>query len=191
MFIQTETTPNPLSLKFLPGKEVSPKSPINFTSKEDAIISPLAKALFLNPHVVSVFFGKDFITITKSENAEWEVIKPEILLTMMEHFTSGAPLIVETDGEHQDTKVLETDSEIVAQIKEIIEHRVRPAVAQDGGDIIFHSFENGIVKLELHGSCSGCPSSTITLKNGIENMLKHYVPEVESVEAIDNHEKEY
>jgi Fe-S cluster biogenesis protein NfuA len=184
MFIQTEPTPNPLSLKFLPGKEVNPDAPINFTSREDCEISPLAKALFHNVNVTGVFFGKDFITITKSENADWNVLKPDILLTMMEHFTSGAPLILKSDGVHKDTEILETDSDVVAQIKEIIEHRVRPAVAQDGGDITFHSFENGIVKLKLQGSCSGCPSSSVTLKNGIESMLRHYVPEVESVEAV-------
>jgi Fe-S cluster biogenesis protein NfuA len=189
MFIQTEVTPNPLSMKFLPGREVNPKAPINFTSPEDCAISPLAKALFLNVNVTGVFFGKDFITVTKSENANWDVIKPDILLTMMEHFTSGAPLILESDGSHKDTEILETDSDIVAQIKEIIEHRVRPAVAQDGGDITFHSFENGVVKLKLQGSCSGCPSSSVTLKNGIENMLKHYVPEVESVEAVNDYEE--
>ncbi len=188
MFIQTETTPNPLSLKFLPGKDVSPKAPVNFTSLAECTTSILAKALFDNGCITGVFFGKDFITITKNKHVTWEVIKPEILLTIMEHFSSGAPVFIENNNKHKNAAVVENDSEIVTQIKEIIEHRVRPAVAQDGGDIIFHSFENGIVKLELHGSCSGCPSSSITLKNGIENMLKHYVPEIEAVEAINSKE---
>lgn len=185
MFIQTQSTPNPLSLKFLPGQEVS-SSPVSFSEAEDSHTSPLAKALFKITDIVGVFYGKDFITITKSETSSWDVLKPEILLTIMEHFDSGAPLFIETNKEHKDTEVLTTDSDIVAQIKEIIEHRVRPAVAGDGGDIIFHSFEDGVVKLELHGACQGCPSSSITLKNGIESMLKHYVPEVESVEAVNN-----
>lgn len=188
MFIQTEATPNPLSLKFIPGSDVSTKA-VNFTNEFDAACSPLAAALLKIPGVVSVFYGQDFITVSKDESTAWEVMKPEILLTMMEHFTSQAPLFIENAELHKDTEILDTDSDIVAQIKEIIEHRVRPAVANDGGDIIFHSFENGIVRLEMHGACSGCPSSTITLKNGIENMLKHYVPEVESVEAVNGLEE--
>ena len=183
MFIQTEETPNPDSLKFLPGIEVSPKRLVNFNSKEDCNISPLAKSLFDIKYVTSVFFGKDFIAVNKQKDKDWEVIKPEILLTIMEHFSANLPVF-----NAQDVKSAKDDSEddeITKQIKEIIEHRVRPAVAQDGGDIIFHSFESGIVKLELHGACSGCPSASITLKNGIENMLKHYVPEVSAVEAVN------
>ena len=181
MFIQTEETPNPNSIKFIPGVEVSP-APMNFTSVKDCASSPLAEILFKLEYISGVFLGLDFITITKKPETEWSIIKPEILLLLMEYFSSGKKAVL---SENQSTTTeSSTDSNIVAQIKEIIEHKVRPAVAQDGGDIIFHSFENGIVKLELHGACSGCPSSTITLKNGIENMLKHYVPEVESVEAV-------
>lgn len=189
MFIQTESTPNPLSLKFLPGQPVSKKA-FNFTTQQEAAISPLAQALLKIKGVTSVFYGTDFITVSKDGIDEWDVLKPDILLTLTEHFSSAAPLFIGNADSHKDTEILETDSKIVAEIKEIIEHRVRPAVAADGGDIIFHSFDNGVVKLELHGACSGCPSSTITLKNGIENMLKHYVPEVESVEAINEYSEE-
>jgi len=184
MFIQTEETPNPNSIKFIPGTPVSPKGPVNFSSAKDCALSPLAETLFKLNYVEGVFFGKDFVTITKDPNTNWNVIKPEILLLLMEYFSSGRPALLDEKNETVESK--EKDSDIVRQIKEIIEHKVRPAVAQDGGDIIFHSFENGIVKLELHGACSGCPSSTVTLKNGIENMLKHYVPEVIEVVAVEN-----
>lgn len=184
MFIQTEETPNPNSIKFIPGTPVSPKGPVNFSSAKDCALSPLAEALFKLNYVEGVFFGKDFVTVTKDQNTNWNVIKPEILLMLMEYFSSGRSALLDEKSETVESK--EKDSDIVRQIKEIIEHKVRPAVAQDGGDIIFHSFENGIVKLELHGACSGCPSSTITLKNGIENMLKHYVPEVIEVVAVQN-----
>jgi len=184
MIIQTEDTPNPNSIKFIPGTPVSPTGPVNFTSAKDCALSPLAEVLFKLNHIEGVFLGKDFVTITKQPDTTWNVIKPEILLLLMEYFSSGKPaLLSETAKAAEST---EKDSDIVKQIKEIIEQKVRPAVAQDGGDIIFHSFENGIVKLELHGACSGCPSSTVTLKNGIENMLKHYVPEVIEVVAVNN-----
>lgn len=183
MFIQTENTPNPNSIKFLPGKDVCPEKPMNFKSEEESTDSPLAQILFKIKHVDSVFFGKDFVTITKEESADWGKMKSEILLSLMDFFSSGNSVFTK---KKETSSTPQEDSKIVAEIKEIIEQKVRPAVAQDGGDIIFHSFEDGIVKLELHGACSGCPSSTITLKNGIENMLKHYVPEVESVEAVDS-----
>lgn len=182
MFIQTEDTPNPNSIKFIPGKDVSPDKPMNFKSSKECAESPLAEHLFTIKHVDGVFLGKDFVTITKEPSADWGLIKSEILLSLMDFFSSGKTVLLKSKIDTSSTNTAE-DSKIVAEIKEIIEHKVRPAVAQDGGDIIFHSFENGIVKLELHGACSGCPSSTVTLKNGIENMLKHYVPEVDSVEA--------
>lgn len=188
MFIQTEDTPNPNSLKFIPENEFgNDRGPINFGSLEDAEKSPLAKKLFSIEGVNGVFYGNDFITISKAEKTDWLEIKPSIMLTIMEHFSRKAPLFAdEAQTKPQgNNEIQENDSEIVKEIKEIIEHRIRPAVAQDGGDIIFHSFEDGILKLELHGACSGCPSSSVTLKNGIENMVRHYVPEVESVEAIN------
>jgi NFU1 iron-sulfur cluster scaffold homolog, mitochondrial len=184
MFIQTEDTPNPNSIKFLPGKDVCPEQPMNFKTKDDCAESPLAQQLFEINHVDGVFFGKDFVTITKEESSEWGKIKSEILLSLMDFFSAGSDVILKSKKDSTKSSDAD-DNKIVSEIKEIIEQKVRPAVAQDGGDIIFHSFQNGIVKLELHGACSGCPSSTVTLKNGIENMLKHYVPEVESVEAVD------
>jgi Fe-S cluster biogenesis protein NfuA len=184
MFIQTEETPNPASLKFIPdGQIVLEKGVVEFKSqKQAATKSPLALQLFEVKGVESMLFGRDFITVTKSENINWHDIKTEILATIMDFYVSGKPIIYEQKVEEEN---LEEESEIVKQIKELIEIKVRPAVAMDGGDIIFHSFESGIVKLQLKGSCSGCPSSTITLKNGIENMLKHYIPEVEAVEQVD------
>lgn len=187
MFIQTETTPNPNTLKFLPGQEVLGARTAFFTDRENAAQSPLASALFVLPDIRAIFYGSDFITVTKTEVASWEILKPQILTTMMEHYQSGNPLMLDEAPKTSD-KAAETYSEdqqeIVDQIKELLETRVRPAVAQDGGDIIFHSFKEGIVYLEMHGACSGCPSSTATLKSGIENMLKHYVPEVMAVEPV-------
>lgn len=182
MFIQTATTPNPSTLKFIPGREVLGSGTAQFNNIEGAKNSPLAKVLFAISGVESVFLGSDFISITKAESSSWDTLKTEILTTIMEHFVAGKA-VIETGEQSQENT--EEDSEVVKQIKELIETRVRPAVAQDGGDIIYKSFENGIVKLEMHGACSGCPSSTITLKNGIENMLKHYIPEVEAVEAAE------
>lgn len=186
MFIQTETTPNPNTLKFLPGQQVLGSKTAFFTDKENAATSPLASALFVLPDIRAIFYGSDFITVTKTELSNWEILKPQILTTMMEHYQSGNPLMLDEKpkaAEKADS-YSENEQEIVDQIKELLETRVRPAVAQDGGDIIFHSFKEGIVYLEMHGSCAGCPSSTATLKSGIENMLKHYVPEVMAVEPV-------
>lgn len=183
MFIQTEATPNPNTMKFLPGQEVLGSKTAFFTSRENAAPSPLAQALFVLPDIRAIFYGSDFVTVTKTEASSWDVLKPQILTTMIEHYQSGNPLIVEVKEKKADATVYSDDEkEIVEQIKELIETRVRPAVAQDGGDIVFQSFKEGIVYLEMHGACSGCPSSTATLKNGIENMLKHYIPEVIAVE---------
>lgn len=183
MFIQTESTPNPNTMKFLPGQAVLADKTAFFTDTENAKASPLASALFVLPDIRAVFFGSDFITVTKKEEANWDVLKPQILTTVMEHYQSGLPMMaVTTEKKATSTTYSEDEQEIVDQIIELIETRVRPAVAQDGGDIIFHSFSEGIVKLEMHGACSGCPSSTATLKSGIENMLKHYIPEVVAVE---------
>jgi Fe-S cluster biogenesis protein NfuA len=186
MFIQTESTPNPATLKFLPGRTVMGEGAVaDFPSAETAGRSPLARALFATPEVSRVFFGSDFISVTKKEG-DWKHLKPAILGTIMEHFTSGAPLMEGGAAETDDESYGDGDPEVIEQIKELIETRVRPAVAQDGGDIIFKGFDGatGIVSLHLQGSCAGCPSSTMTLKNGIENMLRHYVPEVTAVEAV-------
>ncbi|MGK0380006.1 MAG: Fe-S cluster biogenesis protein NfuA [Patiriisocius sp.] len=184
MFIQTENTPNPATLKFIPEDfEIAGINPTEFKTKEIAKgKSILANQLFLIDGVESIFLGKDFVTITKIENKDWQNIKTEILSTIMDFCLSGNPALEPLEVVENE----EEDSEVVAQIKELIETKVRPAVAMDGGDIVFRGFEDGIVKLELKGSCSGCPSSTITLKNGIESMLKHYIPEVEGVEESAN-----
>ncbi|MBK8176406.1 MAG: NifU family protein [Rhodospirillales bacterium] len=183
MFIQTELTPNPSTLKFLPGRTVMPEGTANFTALDQAISSPLASRLFAVDGVCGVFLGSDFVSVTKDSAPEWDVMKPIILAAIMDHFTSGDAIIVEgaTIGGHDGSD----DDEIVSQIKELLETRVRPAVAQDGGDIIFRSFEDGIVYLHMQGACSGCPSSTATLRNGIENMLRYYVPEVVEVRPAD------
>ena len=185
MFIQTESTPNPNTLKFLPGREVMGEGAVaDFPTAEQAARSPLATTLFAIPEVSRVFFGSDFISVTKREG-DWKHLKPAILGAVMEHFTRGLPLI-EGSPQESEESYSEEDSEVVEQIKELIETRVRPAVAADGGDIIFKGFDgdSGVVSLHLQGSCAGCPSSTMTLKNGIENMLRHYVPEVSAVEAV-------
>jgi Fe-S cluster biogenesis protein NfuA len=188
MFIQTESTPNPATLKFLPGREVMGEASVaDFATREAAERSPLARALFAQPDVTRVFFGSDFISVTKSDSADWRHMKPAILGAIMEHFTRDLPLI---DGgsveEVSDESYSEDDAEIVTQIKELLDTRVRPAVANDGGDIIFKGFDSksGLVSLHMRGSCAGCPSSTMTLKNGIENMLRHYIPEVTAVEQV-------
>jgi len=178
MFIQTEQTPNPATLKFLPGREVLSRGTADFPNSESAYRSPLAQRLFDVDGVAGVFLGSDFITITKAGDRDWYVLKPSILGVIMEHFTAGRPVLLEEAGD-AGTEV--EDDEVVAQIKELIETRVRPAVAMDGGDITFDSFEDGVVYLHMKGSCAGCPSSTATLKAGIENMLRHYVPEVVEV----------
>ncbi|MBO90055.1 MAG: NifU family protein [Rickettsiales bacterium] len=184
MFIQTEQTPNPATLKFLPGRSVMDSGTVDFTTVDEAIgCSPLAERLFSIDGVSAVFLGGDFITITKSADKEWYVMKPGILGAIMEHLTTGQPIIsnaVACDDIHIPT---DEESEVVGQIKELIETRVRPAVAQDGGDIVFQGFDEGVVFLQLRGACAGCPSSTMTLKMGIENMLKHYIPEVTEVRA--------
>jgi Fe-S cluster biogenesis protein NfuA len=184
MFIQTEQTPNPATLKFLPGRAVMTSGTANFTSEETARISPLAERLFSLPEVTGVFLGTDFVTVTKAGDGDWYQLKPAILAIIMEHFTAGRPVLVAGAAGSAAAASEEDDDEIVAQIKELLETRVRPAVAQDGGDIIFHDFEDGVVYLHMQGSCSGCPSSTATLKAGIENMLRHYVPEVVEVRAV-------
>ena len=181
MFIQTEETPNPATLKFIPGRAVMPSGTANFTQAEDAKRSPLAERLFDVEGVTGVFLAVDFVTVTKAAEREWHLMKPAVLGVIMEHFTANRPTIIEAAAASAGG---EGDSEIVTQIKELLDTRVRPAVAQDGGDIVFHGFENGVVLLEMHGSCSGCPSSTATLKMGIENMLKHYIPEVIEVRAV-------
>ena len=186
MFIQTESTPNPATLKFLPGRSVMGEGAVaDFPSAETAGRSALARALFTTPEVARVFFGSDFISVTKKDG-DWKHLKPAILGTIMEHFTSGAPLMEGSAEETDEQSYGDGDPEVIDQIKELIETRVRPAVAQDGGDIIFKGFDGatGIVSLHLQGSCAGCPSSTMTLKNGIENMLRHYVPEVTAVESV-------
>lgn len=181
MFIQTETTPNPATLKFLPGCAVTKQGTANFTSVEEAGRSPMAVRLFGIEGVTGVFLGTDFITVTKAADQEWTALKPFILSAIMEHFGSGAPVIETAEGEGE----ADTDDETTAQIKELLDTRVRPAVAQDGGDIIFRDFKNGIVYLHMQGACSGCPSSTATLKHGIENMLRYYIPAVMEVRAVD------
>jgi len=180
MFIQTEFTPNPNTMKFIPGVQVMSEGTAFYTSAAAAKHSPLAVELFKTQGVTAVFLGADFITVSCDGASDWETLRPLILPVIMDHFVAGKPVIVERAAAvaHED------ESELVKQIRELIDTRVRPAVAQDGGDIVFVSFEDGIVQLELHGACSGCPSSTATLKNGIENMLKHYVPEVIAVEAV-------
>lgn len=183
MFIQTEQTPNPATLKFLPGRAVMERGTLNVTDAEDARRSPLAARLFAVDGVAGVFLGADFISVTKGEGRDWATLKPEILGAVMEHFTSGAPALAD-DGPAEDGDA-EADDEIVAQIKDLLDTRVRPAVAQDGGDIIFRGFERGVVYLHLQGACSGCPSSTATLKMGIENLLKHFIPEVTEVRPTE------
>ena len=186
MFIQTENTPNPRTMKFIPGVEVMENGTVTFTDAEAATQSPLAEALFGINHVAGVFFGADFVTVTHDGEGEWSTLKPYILSTVMDHFISGQSLLKESQSLafEATSTAIEDDDEVVLQIKELIDTRVRPAVAEDGGDITYRAFESGVVYLELRGACSGCPSSTATLKDGIENMLKHYVPEIARVEAV-------
>ncbi|MBR9842646.1 MAG: NifU family protein [Rhodobacteraceae bacterium] len=185
MFIQTESTPNPATLKFLPGQTVLETGTADFPSSEGADASPLASRIFAVKGVSAVFFGTDFITVTKDEAVEWDHIKPSILGAIMEHFQSGQPVmagVASAASGHADHDG--PDAEIVGQIKELLDTRVRPAVAQDGGDITFHGFERGVVYLHMQGACAGCPSSTLTLKMGIENLLRHYIPEVTEVRPV-------
>jgi Fe-S cluster biogenesis protein NfuA len=185
MFIQTEQTPNPATLKFLPGRDVlgphAPGGTADFADAGQAGRSPLAQRLFEIDGITRVFLGSDFVTVSKTADLDWYVLKPSILGALMEHFTADRPVLLE--GESGPESASE-DTEIVQQIKELLDSRVRPAVAQDGGDITFESFEDGIVYLNMRGSCAGCPSSTATLKSGIENMLRHYIPEVVEVRQV-------
>lgn len=184
MFIQTEATPNPSTLKFLPGREVLAGEPRDFRDSDAAVASPLARALFDVSGVEGVFLGADFISVTK-DSAEWSHIKPAILGVIMEHFLSGRPVIADGSTEVAGEEFFEDeDSETVEVIKELLATRVRPAVAMDGGDITFKGFKEGTVYLHMQGACSGCPSSTATLKSGIENLLRHFVPGVESVQQV-------
>ncbi|SMX22773.1 NifU family protein [Boseongicola aestuarii] len=185
MFIQTESTPNPATLKFLPGQSVLEVGTADFPSAETAGSSPLATRLFGISGVSGVFFGLDFVTVTKTDETDWDHVKPAILGAIMEHFQSGQPAV--SDGSRPVSGHAEhsgEDSEIVDQIKELLDTRVRPAVAQDGGDIVFHGFDRGVVYLHMQGACAGCPSSTLTLKMGIENLLRHYIPEVVEVRPV-------
>ena len=185
MFIQTQDTPNPDTLKFIPGCTVLNEGTLHFDTKSEATPSPLALALFDMEGVKHVFFGADFISITKQAEREWHTLKPGLLGIIMEHFVAKRPVLSKSLEEIKATPADEFSDEIIDQIRDLIETRVRPAVAMDGGDIIFKSFEDGVVYLKLQGSCSGCPSATVTLKDGIENMLKHYVPEVVRVESVE------
>ena len=186
MFIQTEATPNPATLKFIPGKSVLADGTADFTDKSEALASPLASRLFDIKGVRGVFLGSDFISVTKGEE-EWQHLKPMILGAIMEHFVSGAPLVnagAEAAASDADEFFDAADAETVATIKELIETRVRPAVANDGGDITFKGFKDGVVYLNMKGACSGCPSSTATLKHGIQNLLRHFVPDVVEVRPV-------
>ncbi len=183
MFIQTESTPNPATLKFLPGQAVLGLGTADFPSVDTAEKSPLAKRIFAVAGVTAVFLGADFVTVTKAEGVDWQHIKPAILGAVMEHYQSGAAVMV---GEQVQAHTAHDgpDGDIVKQIQELLDTRVRPAVAQDGGDITFHGFDRGVVYLHMKGSCAGCPSSTLTLKMGIENLLRHYIPEVLEVRSV-------
>ncbi|XP_057212674.1 NFU1 iron-sulfur cluster scaffold homolog, mitochondrial [Triplophysa rosa] len=189
MFVQTQDTPNPNSLKFIPGRVVLESGTMDFTGPRDAYCSPLARQLFRIDGVKSVLLGPDFITITRvNGNTEWKVIKPDVFATIMDFFTSGLPVVNEADAPRADTAPSEEDDEVVAMIKELLDTRIRPTVQEDGGDILYRGFEDGIVKLKLQGACTSCPSSIITMKNGIQNMLQFYVPEVEGVEQVKDEE---
>jgi len=192
MFIETETTPNPATLKFLPGEVVMPSGTREFTSPEAAAASPLAEALFALGDVTGVLYGRDFIAVTIAPGSEWAPLKPQVLALLLDHFVAQAPLFTSAgadfvvpgeDADDIDYGDDPADAEIVEQIKDLIETRVRPAVANDGGDINYRGFREGVVYLKMQGACSGCPSSTATLKHGIESLLKHYVPEVSEVRA--------
>eukprot|EP00656_Telonema_subtile_P032363 TRINITY_DN354_c0_g2_i1.p1 TRINITY_DN354_c0_g2~~TRINITY_DN354_c0_g2_i1.p1 ORF type:complete len:243 (+),score=66.36 TRINITY_DN354_c0_g2_i1:146-874(+) len=191
LFIQTQSTPNPNSLMFQPGCTVMETGTIDFTSGTKAHSSPLARKLFRIDGVVGVFFGGDFISVTKTEATPWEALKPQVFASVEEFFASGQPVLTEAVGP-SDTEILDDDDELVATIKELLDTRIRPVVHEDGGDIEYHGFdeEKGIVYLKMKGACASCPSSTATLKYGIENMLQHYVEEVKSVEAVESDDDE-
>ena len=184
MFIETESTPNPATLKFLPGRAVMAAGSADFAGPQGAADSPLAQSLFGIEGVARVFLGADFITVSKTDAAEWPELKPQLLGLIADHFAAGLPVILGA-AVAADEDVAPEDFEIVEQIKELLETRVRPAVAGDGGDIVFRGYRDGIVRLHMQGACSGCPSSSATLKHGIENMLRHYVPEVQAVEQVE------
>ncbi len=191
MYIETEITPNPATLKFLPGQRVMPSGTRDFASPEDAEASPLAQALFDTGEVTGVFFGADFVSVTAAPGVDWSALKPQVVAVLLDHFISQAPLfaagsaagIAVPGDDDEDMGDDPADAEIVDQIKELLETRIRPAVAGDGGDIRYRGFREGVVYLTMQGACSGCPSSTATLKHGIEGLLKHYVPEVTEVRA--------
>ncbi|MGB4058356.1 MAG: NifU family protein, partial [Alphaproteobacteria bacterium] len=174
MFIQTQATPNPATIKFLPGQVVSPSGIFEFKNPGECAASPLAGRLFGIAGVENVFIGSDFVSVSKDGNTDWAMLKPMVLAALMEHLSTGQPVILESEIKGDEGG---EDSDVVMQIKELIETRVRPGVMMDGGDIVFESFENGVVYLRMRGACAGCPSATITLKQGIENLLRHYVPE--------------
>ena len=188
MFIQTEETPNPSTLKFIPGKILLEDGTLEFKSKQEAKKNSLASKLFEENNVKCVFIGRDFLTVTKSESVDWEILKPTVLSIILDFFSMGGEIekiLPDPKSKKEKIKYTKKDQEIVKKINELLEERIKPAVAQDGGDINFVKLQKGIVFLELRGACSGCPSSTITLKSGIENMLKYYIPEIDSVEAIN------
>ncbi|MBS1184000.1 MAG: nfuA [Proteobacteria bacterium] len=183
MFIQTESTPNPATLKFLPGRVVLEGSPREFLTASEATVSPLAAALFEVAGVSGVFFGADFITVT-SRDEDWAHLKPAVLGVIMEHFMSGAPILTTTETSASAEDFDPADAETVSSIKELLDTRVRPAVAADGGDITFRAYKDGVVYLNMRGACAGCPSSTATLRNGIQNLLRHFLPDVREVRAV-------
>ncbi|MFN3077889.1 MAG: NifU family protein [Alphaproteobacteria bacterium] len=182
MFIQTEPTPNPATLKFLPGRQVMPHGTADFPDSKNAQASPLAGRLFEVEGVRGVFLGSDFVSITKADGVSWQELKPLVLGTIVQHFVSGDPVVFE---DQLAGRTSDGDSAVVTKIKELLDTRVRPAVARDGGDIIYRDFRDGVVFLRMQGACSGCPSSTATLRHGIENMLKHFIPEVIGVRAVE------
>ncbi len=185
MFIQTEGTPNPETLKFLPGKDVLEDGTASFADAETAARSPLASRIFSVEGVRGVFFGRDFITVTKDPKTDWQPIKPLLLAAILRHYSSGDPVIaVPSEGGREEAETRPEDESVVTEIRDLIDTRVRPAVAGHGGDIIFHGYRDGVVMLELHGACSGCPSSMTTLKMGVENMLRHYIPAVQEVREV-------
>jgi Fe-S cluster biogenesis protein NfuA len=184
MFIQTESTPNPATLKFLPGQTVLDAGTADFPSVEAGANSPLAARIFAVGDVTGVFFGNDFVTVTKAEGVQWDHLKPSVLGAIMEHYQSGQAVMADGAASAGHAEHVGADGDIVNQIKELLDTRVRPAVAQDGGDITFHGFDRGVVYLHMQGACAGCPSSTMTLKMGIENLLRHYIPEVIEVRPV-------
>jgi Fe-S cluster biogenesis protein NfuA len=190
MFIETETTPNPATLKFLPGQQVMVAGTREFTNDEEAAASPLAEGLFALGDVSGVFFGRDFISVTAGEGVDWGALKPQVVAILLDHFIAGTPLFhaasasgIAVPAEDADMGDDPADADIVEQIKDLLETRIRPAVANDGGDVLYRGFREGIVYLQMQGACSGCPSSSATLKNGIESLIKYYVPEVTEVRA--------